>query len=363
VAGRGRARGVGVANLGAPPRRARAAVAAVGRAVKWLVIVALAACAGVLGLGPGEPQPFPHRRHALAGVTCTRCHDAAAPRVPDTASCTTCHAKPHDARPCLTCHAAAGALDELAQARDHLRFDHRQHAGATRDNCMRCHVGVAEGDRAMRPPMATCFRCHDSTTRTCDKCHRDLEDAQLLPQTHLAHDGDWLHAHGARAASSADACQSCHRERFCASCHGVTAGVLPATVQFSDPFAPSVHRAGFAARHALEARAEPGACATCHTPDRCVGCHQSRGVAGDNRRSPHPANWVGLVAGDDAHGRAARRDPAACAACHDGAGQALCVRCHAVGGVGGNPHPSGWSSRLPRSAMPCRLCHPLGTSR
>jgi hypothetical protein len=39
----------------------------------------------------------------------------------------------------------------------------------------------------------------------------------------------------------------------------------------------------------------------------------------------------------------------------------LCVQCHKVGGVGGNPHPAGWSSKLSLDAMPCRMCHPLGS--
>jgi hypothetical protein len=230
---------------------------------------------------------------------------------------------------------------------------------------MRCHVGIAEGDQHLRPPMATCFSCHDHEAardaRTCDACHRGLEDTKLLPQSHLAHDADWLREHGTRAASSGELCQSCHREKFCAECHGVTVAVLPATAHFSNPFAPSVHRAGFAARHALEARAEPGACSTCHSPDRCASCHLARGIAGNGRRSPHPPGWVGPAAADNEHGREARRDPSACASCHDGAGQALCVGCHKVGGIGGSPHPVAWKSRVSLTAMPCRLCHPIGS--
>jgi hypothetical protein len=227
---------------------------------------------------------------------------------------------------------------------------------------MRCHVGISEGDDHLRPPMANCFMCHEHDAardaRTCDACHRGLEDTRALPQTHLAHEGDWLHEHGTRAAAAADLCQSCHRESFCAGCHGQTVPILPATAHFTDPFSSSVHRAGFTARHALEARAEPGACTTCHQPDRCIACHTSRGVAGDNRRTPHPPGWVGL---DNEHGRAARRDPASCASCHGGGGEALCVSCHKVGGIGGTPHPPGWSSRIPVTAMPCRLCHPIGS--
>jgi hypothetical protein len=328
----------------------------------------LGACAGVLGLSRSTPQPFPHRAHATAGVACTRCHSgldtpSAALHIPDDAICATCHTRPHDARSCLGCHAAPGAVVALVEARDHLRFEHARHAQPTRGDCMRCHVGIAEGDGQLRPPMATCFRCHDAARdgRRCETCHRDLEDARLLPQSHLAHDGDWLREHGTRAASSGDLCGSCHRDSFCADCHGKTVPALPAARRFADPFAASVHRAGFTARHALEARSEPGACMTCHAPDRCAACHTSRGVAGEGRRSPHPPGWVGPAAADNEHGRQARRDPVACASCHDGAGQSLCVGCHKVGGVGGSPHPARWSSRLPLTAMPCRMCHPIGS--
>jgi hypothetical protein len=333
------------------------------------IVVALAACAGILGLTRTSSTAFPHRAHVIAGVPCTRCHanmtTGTALHLPDDGTCTTCHVKPHDTHPCLGCHVAPTALAELAEAREHLVFDHKTHVAISRGDCVRCHVGIEEGDDHLRPPMATCFKCHAHDAardaRKCDACHRGLEDTTLLPQSHLAHDGDWLRDHGTNAASSGDLCQSCHGERFCAECHGQTVAVLPATAHFADPFTPSVHRAGFTARHALEARAAPGACTTCHSPDRCASCHRSRGVAGDGRRSPHPPNWVGIGAAGNEHGREARRDPASCASCHDGAGQALCISCHKVGGIGGNPHPAGWSSRLPLSAMPCRLCHPIGS--
>jgi hypothetical protein len=227
---------------------------------------------------------------------------------------------------------------------------------------MRCHDGVREGADRLRPPMATCYRCHDDqrAARTCSTCHRDLAEEGTLPESHLAHDGDWLREHGARAAASGDLCDSCHQASFCASCHGVTVPALPAARRFADPERASVHRAGFASRHALEARSDPGACATCHAPDRCASCHTAKGIAGDGGRNPHPPGWVGLAASENRHGREARRDPASCAGCHGGAGEKLCVSCHAVGGVGGNPHPPGWSSNLPLTAMPCRMCHPFG---
>jgi len=335
-----------------------------------VVVLLVSACAGVLGLTRRTPQAFPHRRHVLAGVACTKCHANIEQdqrdelHLPDATTCTQCHTKPHDSRPCLGCHARPGTVTELIEVKQHVVFDHGQHAAPTRGNCARCHLGVAEGDERLRPPMAACFRCHAHDAardaRNCEACHKNLEDTGTLPQTHLAHDGNWVRDHGTRAAASADACAACHRESFCSTCHGQSVPVLPSRLQLSDPFAPSVHRAGFASRHALEANTDSGACMTCHSPDRCASCHLSRGFAGDGRRSPHPPGWVGPAAADNQHGREARRDPAACASCHDGGGQSLCIGCHAVGGVGGSPHPPGWSSRQPLTAMPCRLCHPIG---
>jgi hypothetical protein len=340
------------------------------RLAATVALCGLVACAGVLGLRRSGPQAFPHRSHVVKGVSCTTCHpdladSASALHLPDDASCLACHPKPHDQRSCLGCHVAPSALAELAEARDHLVFDHRRHLDGTNGNCMRCHTGVADGDDHMRPAMATCFKCHaddaQRDARACNACHRNLAEEGSLPAGHLAHDGDWLREHGARAASSGDICESCHKTSYCAGCHGKTAPALPAARRFADPFAASVHRGGFAARHSLEARSDPGACTTCHTTDRCVSCHTARGIAGASTGSPHPPGWVGVTASGNLHGREARRDPAACAGCHGGAGETLCVTCHVVGGVGGNPHPPGWSSQLSIRAMPCRMCHPVGS--
>ncbi len=334
------------------------------------LVVVIAACAGVLGLNRPALQSFPHRKHVVSGISCLRCHAnvEAGERIahlPEDASCTAsgCHTKPHDARSCAGCHLTPGKAEALIEAKEHLRFDHKRHlTGKAQGNCMRCHVGVADGDGKMRPVMATCFKCHgaEQNARTCDACHKNLEIEGTLPQSHLAHEGDWLRDHGTRAASSGDLCETCHSQASCARCHGQTAPAIPAKLAFADPFRASVHRAGFAARHSLEAHADPGACTTCHQPDRCIQCHAARGFAGEQRTSPHPPGWVGLTASENLHGREARRDPVACASCHGGAGEAMCAKCHSVGGPGGTVHPPGWSSDRPLSSMPCRLCHPIG---
>ena len=340
------------------------------------VALGAAACAQILGFKPAARQPFPHRAHVLAGASCVTCHpgadkagDQGPLHLPDDDSCVTCHTKPHDTRPCLGCHGGEWTALGAMQAREHLRFDHARHQEVTRGNCVRCHSGIQEPGQLLRPAMAVCLKCHehedDFQARACDRCHVDLAEEGTPPESHLVHEGDFLREHGVRAASSADLCATCHSERFCGSCHGVKVPALPSRLAFDRPGQASVHRAGFAARHSIEAAAQPGACNSCHQPESCIGCHTEKRVAsravggegGARAGNPHPPGWVGLTASENEHGRAARRDPASCASCHGGAGEALCVSCHKVGGVGGSIHPPGFSSRKSYTELPCRLCH------
>jgi hypothetical protein len=335
-----------------------------------VAVVGLAACAGVLGLRRApEPKGFEHRAHVLKGIQCTECHTTIAqtgdldPAVlPDDASCLTCHKKPHDPRSCRGCHGSAAAAGAAIEARKHLTFSHATHVPRRQGDCVRCHVSVTEQGETLRPKMAACLACHPHdeqfTPERCDTCHVDLETERVLPESHLVHEGDWVREHGVRAATAGDMCMTCHSQRACAACHGATTAALPARLAFDDPMKRTIHRAGFRSRHAEEAHADPGACSVCHAPSSCATCHEREKVdASLERRSPHGAGWVGLGAGDNEHGRAARRDPASCASCHGGAGEQLCVSCHRVGGIGGNPHPPGFNSFQPLSERPCRLCH------
>jgi hypothetical protein len=275
----------------------------------------------------------------------------------------TCHTQPHDQRSCLGCHGGEFTAHDLMQTREHLRFGHDAHPElVATGKCVRCHSGVARDDTKLRPTMATCLSCHEHAdqfaVRDCDACHVNLFEEQTRPASHIIHDGDFLREHGARASSAADLCATCHRESFCTSCHGVTVPGIPSRLTFDDPLRAGMHRAGFRARHAEEARVEPGLCRTCHSETFCQSCHTERGVAGPKGTAlnPHPPGWVGFGTAND-HGRAARRDPASCASCHSGPGEMLCVSCHRVGGIGGNPHPPSWSSNRSLTELPCRLCH------
>ncbi len=352
----------------------------------FVVGAALAACATILGLHDEVRRgAFPHRKHTFAGVACGRCHvglgddgfvaarvrtasAAASAHIPTQATCTSCHSDPHTTRDCLGCHVEVGARERRAEAAQHLRFAHAPHLGATLGQCGRCHAGVVD-DRPEPPSMATCLGCHDHQAdydvRRCDGCHVDLEAEAPRPASHAVHGVDFTARHGTFAGAQRDYCATCHGERFCAGCHGVSVPALPARLAFDRVGlgVNALHRAGFRARHAEEARANPGSCTSCHVPASCASCHAARGVAarGALTRGPHPEDWVGRTPAENRHGRAARLDPVGCAACHDGAGEQLCVGCHKVGGVGGSVHPPGWRSAKRMSERPCRLCHEGGS--
>jgi hypothetical protein len=229
-------------------------------------------------------------------------------------------------------------------------------------DCVRCHVDIERGADRLRPRMATCGSCHEHTqqiTTDCDACHVNIREEGVTPDDHLIHEGNFLREHGVRAAADRQICSSCHAERFCVGCHGATVPALPEKLAFDDPMHAGVHRAGFKARHAEEARGDPGLCTTCHQPSVCNDCHAKEKVGAlRGGQSPHPSGWLGLPGQSNDHGRAAWRDPEVCAGCHGGAGEALCVGCHKVGGIGGNPHTAAFrSSKRPRTDQPCRMCH------
>ncbi|MBK8014685.1 MAG: hypothetical protein IPK13_25450 [Deltaproteobacteria bacterium] len=327
--------------------------------------VFVASCASVLGLRDNTRRPFEHRAHVIAGVTCVDCHGpiltatSTTPTVlPTNESCLECHDKPHDPAPCRGCHGLPGTDDRVAMARYYLAYSHRQHLIPLSGNCARCHENVARANDSLLPTMATCLGCHEHrgefAARDCDKCHVAMEEEHNRPASHVVHEANFVNRHGVAAAASADLCETCHTERDCASCHGATTAWLPDDFEVASPRA--LHSGAFMARHALEAANDPGSCMSCHAEETCRSCHASAGIAsGSGFGSPHPANWVGLTANE--HGLAARRDPLACAACHSGPGEMLCVGCHKVGAVGGNPHSPGFESSRRRTDRPCSLCH------
>jgi hypothetical protein len=229
-----------------------------------------------------------------------------------------------------------------------------------------CHAGVVDPKRSPLPPMSQCFGCHEHAEQwehgQCTPCHESEALRHTLPVTFLKHDNAFLRHHGDAMAQrqQASLCQNCHTQAQCQSCHDVTQDL---TVEARRPDAiesGQVHRGDFMVRHAIEARSQPAKCLSCHTVQTCDSCHVARGVSANvaNPANPHPPEWVGTnTSSSNFHGTAARRDILSCAACHEAGPATNCIRCHQVGGYGGNPHPRGWKSARGSDAEMCRYCH------
>lgn len=312
--------------------------------------------------GPGAPEC----------LTCASCHrsarEASSPlgrepsAVPPPESCSGCH--PSDAGAKLAASARAAVTPPpVAHA---IRFSHEAHLAmpAIRGQCMPCHSGAVEPSSTLFPPMARCFDCHEHAEQfertECGPCHDASDVRRLLPTSFLAHDAAWLRHHGAEAAQSEALCASCHAQKECDDCHDLSQS-LPRELRRPDDLdRERVHPPDFLSRHSLEASSQPARCATCHAPASCDGCHVEHGVSGQSAAgfNPHPPGWVGGNPGSrDFHGRAARRDLLSCAGCHDQGPATNCIRCHSVGGYGGNPHPRGWQSTRSEASSMCRYCH------
>ena len=336
-------------------------------ALGMLVSAILAACAD-----RAAPR-FPHRMH-LAEIEC------GTEGKPECLTCASCHAVSERDRAhklpqgelCIRCHREdAHEVLPLLRTRPQrvsgaIQFNHDQHLAmrGIRGQCVGCHSGVVREGGATLPPMSRCFSCHEHEQQwqkgKCAPCHVQANLERTLPESFLRHDQAFARGHGQVAQQERQLCQACHTESQCDDCHDVTQDL---TVERRRPeriLRTYVHRGDFLTRHMIEAESQPSRCLRCHTAETCDSCHVARGVSGNRigARSPHPPRWVGSDPGvRSLHGREARRDILSCASCHDQGPATNCIRCHSVGGVGGNPHPDGWQSTLTESSTMCRYCH------
>jgi hypothetical protein len=256
--------------------------------------------------------------------------------------------------------------------KDHaLHFPHRDHLPRVKNDCTRCHVPAIEGDPhpTATPGHAQCFKCHQMQKffddLRCARCHADLSGRLIEPLAKFQHDKDWLNRHGefTRVPDNAETCAQCHDNNFCADCHTTERLILNSILSREKVTENFIHPGDWIHRHMYFARARPESCLTCHSTKTCLDCHQREGVAlpdAGKRNDGFQFHAPGIMdpTSPEFHGRAARRDIVLCASCHDQGLDSNCVPCHQVGGVGGNPHPPGFSSPLSRSgAKVCRVCH------
>ena len=331
----------------------------------------------VVGCGYERGKRFQHVSHAGAGLACTSCHEGVFKGLPKVRissadvkdkKCVGCHKRPHPGKTysgaCVRCHSNATHDARQGVEPSHIIFEHARHEKVTRGQCFPCHKAVATHAAPFArlvPSMGTCLTCHqkDWDSMACGLCHERLDAFPLKPVAEFAHAGDFLKSHGKLGASRPELCAQCHTQPYCATCHDPARSKVKLDIRWpTDIEKGFIHRGDWVGRHAIEARATGDTCVRCHSQKECTGCHDRRTVGPGSQRNPHPAGWVSVTGGPNLHGLSARREIVACAGCHDNGAASNCVRCHKVGGVGGNPHPPGWKSRLSKTRDPvCRVCH------
>ncbi len=315
---------------------------------------------------------FSHKFHVEdQGIECKDCHQEVMqsdrlPGLPREESCLECHEKKDDN--CGLCHLDPARPRSWAIDREPgLRFSHKAHQEPAKGNCATCHSGV---EKRTAPPARydagheQCMSCHRKDFRKieCRRCHEDLVDSEASPLGLYSHEGDFLKRHGTLARGDSRVCEHCHRPSDCTDCHQRFDPLTPAE-RFSEQIGRSlVHRADYLTRHPIEARADPTSCRSCHVDSQCVACHEASGIGqserGWDRASPHPPGFAMNRSSPDFHGKAASRDIAACATCHDQGASSNCITCHKVGGQAGrSPHPRGWNPAVSKDGPACRGCH------
>jgi hypothetical protein len=295
---------------------------------------------------------FSHEKHAKEeGIGCEECHEEGAQKaIPKEEKCLECHEKAEGK--CAQCHKNPKNPQTWQEARlQGLRFSHETHKEV---ECQKCHKDVLGAKRPSdteTPRMLeVCMSCHRKDFRSidCKKCHEDMVENPARPTRLFSHDVDFEKRHGLLAKGDERVCAHCHREEFCGMCHS-TLDVLPPDIRFGEKVeAGLIHRHDFITRHSIEARQDPNKCMECHRVEQCSSCHQKRKAGGHEPDFMNPSS-------PNFHGRQARADILACAACHDAGAQSNCVRCHRVGGAGGSPHPAGFKGD--KSHGVCRACH------
>lgn len=105
----------------------------------------------------------------------------------------------------------------------------------------------------------------------CTECHTDSWAA-------LNHKApDFYAKHRFYAASSRQACNTCHQESFCSDCHANKEEIKPSAKFTDEPGRNLPHRGDYLSQHKIDGRINPVSCVKCHgrqNNERCVSCHR-----------------------------------------------------------------------------------------
>lgn len=299
------------------------------RPVGLTALLILGAVAG-WAVSPRQRAAFDHAKHLpLFPASCVTCHLGAAETGaafwPTAASCTACH--DGEVKPRIEW------TPPPAPAASNLRFTHDRHRTETADSvgCAQCHLRPDSAGSVARRRVGQCIDCHQPggehlsvASQRCATCHVPLVQAIGLSREQVAGfpvppshrtPGFGLSGHGELASvkgpdgrtTVAASCATCHAQNFCINCH-VNAPEIPAIQALGRDERSLVHGFNFAApsshaetnfleAHGRAAQRRPATCAACHTQPSCVACHVGASVPGPVRamRQPGPGRAAGAT--------------------------------------------------------------------
>jgi hypothetical protein len=226
----------------------------------------------------------------------------------------------------------------------------------------------------------------DMKLNECNECHRD---SGVVPNHQAGWNAD--HRRVAVKPDSGTNCAHCHAQAFCSDCHfggGVNATLQTPTTRDGRDYMPRSHRSDFRETHPIQAAEKPASCTRCHPVSYCTDCHRQYQPADlafqshrkgfsdlqtsavgpkhatfpdSSCRSCHPNSLLSTHRWTSSHRQEARRNLAACQACHpDGD---VCMKCHSArSGLRVKIHPGNWGSikgKLQRASgqRSCLKCH------
>ncbi len=175
---------------------------------------------------------FSHRFHVQeSGIACADCHTEAANSklssdnlLSKHENCQSCHEEPLNSN-CTYCHTSDDQSTYKATElpKRNLLFAHDFHVGDQKLECETCHKGVEKAEIGVSmslPDMATCYTCHNDlqASNACETCHTDL--TAMRPKGHDR--TDFVREHKFTARVSTSSCASCHTQESCIDCHNGT---------------------------------------------------------------------------------------------------------------------------------------------
>jgi len=111
----------------------------------------------------------------------------------------------------------------------------------------------------------------------CSDCHAG-DTLSGKPVKAFDHDQRWYEIHKYPGAYAAEVCSSCHKQSYCADCHGSEEELKPSLKHADKPGHQMPHRGNYLVQHQVDGKTDPAKCFKCHgrrNNEQCKRCHKN----------------------------------------------------------------------------------------